>query len=319
MSLIKADKISYTYPVIEDEDFEETDRKSVQGEDGTLPDRQDSAAEEDRPKAQAVETNEPVKALDNVSMEISEGEFVCILGRNGSGKSTFARHLNALIVPDEGTLWVDKMDSRSEEDVWNIRSDVGMVFQNPDNQIVASVVEEDVAFGPENLGVASDRIVKDVAESLAGVGMTDFAKSSPNKLSGGQKQRVAIAGILAMHPKCIVLDESTAMLDPRGRAEVMSTVQELNKKYGITVISITHYMDEALMADRIYVMAGGHVVMEGTPREIFSRPEELEGLGLRLPQISHLAFELKKAGADIPDGILSCEELENAILRLLGR
>ena len=297
MSLIKAEKISYSYPVIEDE-FE------------------DDADENGRA---AAKDQEPVKALDDVSMEISAGQFICILGRNGSGKSTFARHLNALIVPDQGTLWIDRMDSRDEKNIWDIRSDVGMVFQNPDNQIVASVVEEDVAFGPENIGVPSEKIVKEVAASLKGVGMESFAKSSPNKLSGGQKQRVAIAGILAMHPKCIVLDESTAMLDPRGRAEVMNAVLELNKKHGITVISITHYMDEALMADKVFVMADGKVVMEGTPKEIFSQPEKLEELGLRLPQISHLAYKLKQAGLDLPDGILGEEDLKREILKLACR
>lgn len=286
--LIKADKISYSYPVIEDED-------------GNVPEE------------------EPVKAISDVDIEIEEGQFICILGRNGSGKSTFARHLNALLVPTEGTLWIDGMDSSDEKNVWDIRQISGMVFQNPDNQIVASVVEEDVAFGPENIGIPSEQIVSEVADALKGVGMEDYAKSSPNRLSGGQKQRVAVAGILAMHPKCIVLDESTAMLDPRGRKEVMTTVTRLNKENGITVISITHYMDEALLADRIFVMDAGRIVMAGTPKEIFSKPEELTHLGLRLPQISHLAYELKKAGLDIPDGITSREELKDAILRLAGR
>ena len=283
MSLIKAEKISYTYPVIEDED--------------------------------GAQKEEPKKALEDVDIEIEAGQFICILGRNGSGKSTFARHLNALIVPDEGTVWIDKMKSSDEDKVWDIRSMVGMVFQNPDNQIIASVVDEDVAFGPENVGMPSENIVKEVKSSLESVGMSSYMKSSPNKLSGGQKQRVAIAGILAMHPKCIVLDESTAMLDPVGRKEVMETVTELNKKHGITVISITHYMDEALLADKIFVMAGGKVVMDGTPKEIFSRPEELNELGLRLPQISHLAYELKKAGLNIPAGIVDKDELKEAILK----
>ena len=282
--LIKAEKVSYSYPVIEDPESE------------------------GRP--------EPVKAISDVDLEIEEGQFICILGRNGSGKSTFARHLNALLIPEEGTLWVDGMDSRDEGKVWDIRSAVGMVFQNPDNQIVASVVEEDVAFGPENIGVPSEQIERDVADALSAVGMEKFAGSSPDKLSGGQKQRTAVAGILAMHPKCIVLDESTSMLDPRGRREVMTTVSELNKNHGITVISITHYMDEALLADRIFVMDRGRVVMQGTPKEIFARPEELGKLGLRLPQISHLAYELKQAGLDIPDGIIYAEELKEVLMKL---
>jgi len=284
--LIKSDKISYAYPLPE-------------------PDEDDKK-----------EAPEPVPAISDVDLEIEEGQFICILGRNGSGKSTFARHLNALLVPDEGTLWVDGMDTKDEEKVWDIRGTVGMVFQNPDNQIVASVVEEDVAFGPENMGVPSEQITCEVQKSLAGVGMSDYAKSSPNRLSGGQKQRVAVAGILAMHPKCIVLDESTAMLDPRGRREVMATVRKLNKENGITIISITHYMDEALHADRIFVMNKGRVVMAGTPREIFSKPDELKKLGLRLPQISHLANELKKAGLNIPAGIVDRDELKELILKL---
>lgn len=284
--LIKSENVTYSYPLMEDADSEEGSR------------------------------GETVKAISDVDLEIEEGQFVCILGRNGSGKSTFARHLNALLVPDEGTLWIDGMDSRDEGNVWDIRAAVGMVFQNPDNQIVASVVEEDVAFGPENIGVPSEQIEKDVAEALSAVGMEKFAASSPDKLSGGQKQRAAVAGILAMHPKCIVLDESTSMLDPRGRKEVMATVSELNREHGITVISITHYMDEALLADKIFVMDRGRVVMQGTPKEIFARPRELGKLGLRLPQISHLAFELKEAGLDIPDGIIDAEELKDVLMKL---
>lgn len=284
--LIKSDKISYAYPLPEPD---EDDKKEVQ---------------------------EPVPAISDVDLEIEEGQFICILGRNGSGKSTFARHLNALLVPDAGTLWVDGMDTKDEGKVWDIRGTVGMVFQNPDNQIVASVVEEDVAFGPENMGVPSEQIIEEVQKALGGVGMGDYARSSPNRLSGGQKQRVAVAGILAMHPKCIVLDESTAMLDPRGRREVMATVERLNRENGITIISITHYMDEALHADRIFVMDKGRVVMAGTPREIFSKPDELKKLGLRLPQISHLANELKKAGFDIPAGIIDRDELKEMILKL---
>lgn len=284
--LIKSDKISYAYPLPE-------------------PDEDDNK-----------EAQEPVPAISDVDLEIEEGQFICILGRNGSGKSTFARHLNALLVPDAGTLWVDGMDTKDEGKVWDIRGTVGMVFQNPDNQIVASVVEEDVAFGPENMGVPSEQIIEEVQKALGGVGMGDYARSSPNRLSGGQKQRVAVAGILAMHPKCIVLDESTAMLDPRGRREVMATVERLNRENGITIISITHYMDEALHADRIFVMDKGRVVMAGTPKEIFSKPDELKVLGLRLPQISHLANELKKAGLDIPAGIVDRDELKEIILKL---
>ena len=290
-NLIKAEKISYTYPVMEE----------TEGYDGEL--KKDDEA-----------TAKAAKAIDDVSFEIERGQFICILGRNGSGKSTLARHLNALIVPDLGSVWVDGIDTKDEDQVWDIRSDVGMVFQNPDNQIIASVVEEDVAFGPENMGVPTEKIRADVDKALRGVRMEDYAKASPNRLSGGQKQRVAIAGILAMHPDCIVLDESTAMLDPRGRGEVMQTVRKLNKEDGITIISITHYMDEALYADRIFVMNKGKVVMEGKPKEIFSKTEELESIGLRLPQICRLAYELREAGLDIPEGITEAEELQQVIL-----
>lgn len=293
MTLIKADKISYSYPVFEDDTDPNATTAELQGGG-----------------------REHKNAIRDVDIEIEEGQFICILGSNGSGKSTFARHLNALLVPDEGTLWIDGMNSADEAKIWDIRSMVGMVFQNPDNQIIASVVDEDVAFGPENIGVPSEQIREDVQEALAKVGMTEYARSSPNKLSGGQKQRTAIAGILAMHPKCIVLDESTSMLDPLGRREVMSTVQELNRKRGITVISITHYMDEALMADKVFVMSQGTVVMQGTPKEIFSRPAELDRLGLKLPQICQLACELQNAGLDIPSGIVDKDELKAAILSL---
>ncbi len=293
MTLVKAEKISYAYPVFDEESDPDSTTAQLQG-----------GGREHR------------NAIRNVELEIEEGQFICILGSNGSGKSTFARHLNALLVPDSGTLWIDGMNSADESKIWAIRSMVGMVFQNPDNQIIASVVDEDVAFGPENTGVPSEQIRLDVSEALEKVGMSEYAKSSPNKLSGGQKQRTAIAGILAMHPKCIVLDESTSMLDPLGRREVMSTVQELNRQRGITIISITHYMDEALMADKVFVMSRGEVVMQGTPKEIFTRPAELEALGLKLPQISQLAFDLKKSGLDIPDGIITREELKEALLRL---
>lgn len=293
MSLIKAEKISYTYPVREDDEF-------------------DAGAKE---KTQEP-ASEPDKAISDVSLEIEAGQFVCILGRNGSGKSTFARHLNALIVPDEGTLWIDGMNSRDQEKIWQIRSMVGMVFQNPDNQIVASVVEEDVAFGPENIGMPTDVMRERISSSLEAVHMGEYAKASPNSLSGGQKQRIAVAGILAMQPKSIVLDESTSMLDPRGRAEVMSTVKRLNREQGITVISITHYMDEALDADKIFVMDKGSVIMEGTPKEIFMRPEEIEKAGLRLPEICSLASRLYRSGCGVAKGIFSREELKEAILKL---
>ncbi len=291
--MIRAEKISYTYPVYEStDDF-----------DGAA--RVDSEATKDAPKA-----------IEDINLEIEQGSFVCIIGRNGSGKSTFARHLNALLVPDEGTVWIDGKNSADEDLIPEIRKTTGMVFQNPDNQIVASIVEEDVAFGPENIGIPSDEMQRRVDLSLVAVDMSDYAHSSPNKLSGGQKQRVAVAGILAMDPKCIVLDEATAMLDPIGREEVMSTVKRLNRENGITVIAITHYMDEALDADYIYVIDNSRLVMEGTPREIFSRPEELNRIGLRLPQITELGWKLKKQGLDIPDGILSTEELVRCIIHL---
>ncbi|MGI6071654.1 MAG: energy-coupling factor transporter ATPase [Lachnospiraceae bacterium] len=287
MTLIKAEKISYTYPVASDD--------VAEGEATSAP---------------------ADRAIEDVELTIEAGEFICILGRNGSGKSTLARHLNALLLPDEGTLWIDGMDSRDEGKVWDIRSLVGMVFQNPDNQIIGSMVDEDVAFGPENIGMPSVDIRREVRLALEKVDMSEYAKASPNRLSGGQKQRTAIAGILAMHPRCIVLDESTSMLDPRGRREVMSTVKELNRNHGITVICITHYMDEALPADRIFVMNEGSIIMEGMPKDIFSRPDELEKIGLRLPQISQLAWELKKAGLDIPAGITTRKELKAAVLSL---
>ena len=246
-------------------------------------------------------------------------QFICILGRNGSGKSTFARHLNALLVPDEGTLWIDGMDTKDTSKVWDIRADVGMVFQNPDNQIIGSVVEEDVAFGLENLGVPSEEIIERVENALENTGIGKFAKVSPNYLSGGQKQRVAVAGILAMNPKCIVLDESTAMLDPLGREEVMNTVKKLNKENGITVIAITHYMDEALMADNIFVMGEGRILMQGSPKEVFENEEVLEQAGLKLPQISQLAHDLRKAGMDIPKGVLTADELKDAVVKALKK
>ena len=255
-------------------------------------------------------------ALNDVSLDIEEGQFICILGNNGSGKSTLARHLNALIVPDEGTVWIDGMNSRDELNLWNIRSQVGMVFQNPDNQMVASQVDEEVAFGPENMGVPSEQIIKDVADALEAVGMTGKDKENPSNLSGGQKQRVAVAGILAMKPKCIVLDESTAMLDPQGREEIMNTVLSLNKSHGITLICITHYMEEAINADKIFVMSRGRLVMQGTPREIFSRTDELSQAGLKLPVICQLAEELRKRGLNIPEDIITEDELYACIMKI---
>lgn len=256
---------------------------------------------------------ETVRALDSVDLDVREGEFIAILGRNGSGKSTMAKHLNALLVPSEGTVWIQSMDTRDESHLWDIRQTAGMVFQNPDNQIIASVVEEDVGFGPENIGVPSEKIWKRVEQSLEAVGMAAYRKRSPNQLSGGQKQRVAIAGVMAMRPKCIILDEPTAMLDPVGRKEVIRTVHELNRAEGMTVILITHYMEETVDADRVIVMDGGVVQMTGTPREIFSQVERLEELNLTVPQVTKLAYELKIAGLDLPDGILTIPELADAI------
>lgn len=256
------------------------------------------------------------RAVDDVNLDIREGQFLAILGHNGSGKSTLAKHINALLVPTEGTLWVDSMDTSSEENLWKIRQRAGMVFQNPDNQIIGSVVEEDVGFGPENIGVPTDEIWKRVDRSLEAVGMVAYRHHSPNKLSGGQKQRVAIAGVMAMRPKCIVLDEPTAMLDPNGRKDVLKAVRELNEKEGVTVILITHYMEEVVFADHVYVMDSGHVVMSGVPREIFSQVDTLKKYGLDVPQVTLLAYELKKAGLRIPDGILTIEELVSALCQL---
>ena len=253
------------------------------------------------------------RAVNDVNMEIEEGEFVAVLGHNGSGKSTLAKHLNALLLPSEGTLWVDDMDTSKEPELWKIRQKAGMVFQNPDNQIIGTVVEEDVGFGPENMGVPTDAIWARVDKSLEAVGMTPFRHRSPNKLSGGQKQRVAIAGVMAMQPKCIILDEPTAMLDPNGRKEVLQAVHELNKNQGITVILITHYMEEVIDSDKVFVMDQGQIVMEGTPREIFSRVEELKRYRLDVPQVTLLAYELKKAGVMVPDGILTAKELVDAL------
>ena len=258
-------------------------------------------------------------ALDNVNLDIKEGQFIAILGHNGSGKSTLAKHINALLAPSDGTIWVDGMDVSKEENAIPVRKSAGMVFQNPDNQIIANVVEEDVGFGPENIGVPTDEIWQRVDYSLRAVGMTKYRTHSPNKLSGGQKQRVAIAGVVAMEPKCIVFDEPTAMLDPNGRKEVIATAHELNKKKGVTIILITHYMEEVVGADHVYVMEKGRVVMDGTPREIFSRVDELKEHRLDVPQVTLVADELKKSGLDIPDGILTREELVNALVALKNR
>lgn len=256
------------------------------------------------------------RAIDEVDIDVKEGQFIAILGHNGSGKSTLAKHLNAILVPTEGTVWVDGRNTRSPEELWNVRQTAGMVFQNPDNQIIGTVVEEDVGFGPENLGVPTDEIWQRVEESLKAVGMISYRHHSPNKLSGGQKQRVAIAGVVAMEPKCIVLDEPTAMLDPVGRKEVLKTVHKLREQKKVTVILITHYMEEVISADKIYVMDHGRVVMEGTPREIFSRVDELKSFRLDVPQVTILADELRKRGLPIPAGILRKEELVEHLCQL---
>ena len=257
------------------------------------------------------------RAIDGVDLDIKKGSFVAVLGHNGSGKSTFAKHINGLLLPTDGTVWVGEMDTKDEEHIWDVRKTAGMVFQNPDNQIIGNIVEEDVGFGPENIGVETKEIWKRVDESLKAVGMTAYRKQSPNKLSGGQKQRVAIAGVMAMRPQCIILDEPTAMLDPTGRKDVIRTVHELNKKEGITVLLITHYMEEAIEADRIIVMDDGRIVMDGQPREIFSRVKELKSHGLDVPQVTELAWELKEAGMPLTDGILSREELVEQLVPLL--
>ncbi|MCI5700974.1 MAG: energy-coupling factor transporter ATPase [Lachnospiraceae bacterium] len=259
------------------------------------------------------EDPEVFRAIDRVDLDVQEGQFIAILGHNGSGKSTLAKHMNALLVPTEGTLWVDSINTSSEEDLWKVRQKAGMVFQNPDNQILGTVVEEDVGFGPENMGVPTEDIWERVEKSLKAVGMLGFRDKSPNKLSGGQKQRVAIAGVVAMKPKCIILDEPTAMLDPNGRKDVLKTVRQLNRQEGVTVILITHYMEEVIYADNVFVMDRGHIVMKGTPREIFSQVEELQKYRLDVPQVTLLAHELRKAGVDLPKGILTIEELVNAL------
>ena len=255
------------------------------------------------------------RAVDGVDLDVERGDFIAILGHNGSGKSTLAKHINAILVPDEGTLYVDGLDTSKEENVWDVRQSAGMVFQNPDNQIIGTVVEEDVGFGPENMGIPTEQIWERVEESLKSVGMWKYRKKSPNRLSGGQKQRVAIAGVVAMHPKCIVLDEPTAMLDPNGRKEVIRTVRALNQVEDVTVLLITHYMEEVIYADKVLVMDEGKVVMQGTPREIFSQVEKLKEYRLDVPQVTLLAHELKKAGVPVPDGILTVDELVEALCR----
>ncbi|MFR8048697.1 energy-coupling factor transporter ATPase [Fusicatenibacter sp.] len=262
------------------------------------------------------QVEETLRAVDGVDLDVKKGDFVAILGHNGSGKSTLAKQINALLVPTEGTLYVDGMDTKDPEKVWDIRQSAGMVFQNPDNQIIGSVVDEDVGFGPENMGIPTKEIWERVEESLRSVGMWEYRHSSPNKLSGGQKQRVAIAGVVAMHPKCIVLDEPTAMLDPVGRKDVIRTVCALNMVEDVTVILITHYMEEVIYADKVIVMDDGKVVMQGTPGEIFSQVDTLKKYRLDVPQVTLLAHELKKAGLDLPAGILSIEELVDNLCQL---
>ena len=253
-------------------------------------------------------------ALDNINITVDEGDFVAILGRNGSGKSTFAKHINALLSPDEGELYIDSMDATKSKNRIPIRKTAGMVFQNPDNQIIASIVEEDVGFGPENVGIPTDEIWNRVDKALEAVGMAMYRKNSPNRLSGGQKQRVAIAGVMAMEPKCIVLDEPTAMLDPIGRREVIKTVHELNKEKGITIILITHHMDETIDADKIFVCDKGKIALSGTPREVFSTVEQIEGFGLEVPVATKLAYLLREKGIDIPKDIISREELVDFVV-----
>ena len=267
-------------------------------------------------KYTAGENQEEKIAINDVNIQIKEGEFIAILGHNGSGKSTMAKHMNALLIPTEGKMLVNKMDTSDMNNLWNIRETAGMVFQNPDNQLVATIVEEDVAFGPENLGVPPEEIRKRVDEALERVGMSEYKRHAPHLLSGGQKQRIAIAGILAMKPKCIIFDEPTAMLDPSGRKEVLDTIIDLNKNYGITVILITHYMDEAAKADRIVVMDKGKLILDGKPRDVFSNVEKMKSIGLDVPQVTELSYELQKAGINIDTRILDVNEMVNAICQL---
>ena len=267
-------------------------------------------------KYTAGENQEEKIAINDVNLQIKEGEFIAILGHNGSGKSTMAKHMNALLIPTEGKMLVNKMDTSDMNNLWNIRETAGMVFQNPDNQLVETIVEEDVAFGPENLGVPPEEIRKRVDEALERVGMSEYKRHAPHLLSGGQKQRIAIAGILAMKPKCIIFDEPTAMLDPSGRKEVLDTIIDLNKNYGITVILITHYMDEAAKADRIVVMDKGKLILDGKPRDVFSNVEKMKSIGLDVPQVTELSYELQKAGINIDTRILDVNEMVNAICQL---
>lgn len=256
------------------------------------------------------------RAIDQVNLDVKPGEFIAILGHNGSGKSTLAKHMNAILTPTEGHVFVDGKDTLDEENVWDIRQKAGMVFQNPDNQIIGQVVEEDVGFGPENMGIPTAQIWERVKESLVAVGMYEYRKFSPNKLSGGQKQRVSIAGVIAMHPKCIILDEPTAMLDPEGRKEVIRAARALNQVEGVTVILITHYMEEVIYADRVFVMEEGHVELQGTPKEVFSQVEKLKSLRLDVPQVTLLAHELQKEGLALPDGILTISEFVSEMKKL---
>ena len=265
------------------------------------------------------EIAEVIHAVSGVDLDVEAGQFIAILGHNGSGKSTLAKQINALLVPTGGTLWVKEMDTSQPENVWKVRQTAGMVFQNPDNQIIASLVEEDVGFGPENLGVPTEDIWKRVNQSLKSVGMLEYSHHSPNRLSGGQKQRVAIAGVMAMEPECIVLDEPTAMLDPNGRKEVIETVRQLNHEKKVTVILITHYMDEVVHADKVYVMDDGKIVLSGTPREVFSQVDYLKQLRLDVPQVTELAHELRKSGVDVPEGILTIDELVQSLEKLKSR
>ena len=267
-------------------------------------------------KYTASENQEEKIAINDVNLQITEGEFIAILGHNGSGKSTMAKHMNALLIPTDGKMLVNKMDTSDMNNLWNIRETAGMVFQNPDNQLVATIVEEDVAFGPENLGVPPEEIRKRVDEALERVGMSEYKKHAPHLLSGGQKQRIAIAGILAMKPKCIIFDEPTAMLDPSGRKEVVDTIIDLNRNYGITVILITHYMDEAAKADRIVVMDKGKLILDGKPRDVFSNVEKMKNIGLDVPQVTELSYELQKVGINIDTRILDVNEMVNAICQL---
>ena len=267
-------------------------------------------------KYTASENQEEKIAINDVNLQITEGEFIAILGHNGSGKSTMAKHMNALLIPTDGKMLVNKMDTSDMNNLWNIRETAGMVFQNPDNQLVATIVEEDVAFGPENLGVPPEEIRKRVDEALERVGMSEYKKHAPHLLSGGQKQRIAIAGILAMQPKCIIFDEPTAMLDPSGRKEVLDTIIDLNRNYGITVILINHYMDEAAKADRIVVMDKGKLILDGKPRDVFSNVEKMKNIGLDVPQVTELSYELQKVGINIDTRILDVNEMVNAICQL---